>query len=814
MKLLRAGLLFGLFCLHVSFLSAAQPHDPQVGYIYPPGAQAGQTIDVKLGGFNWTDDLEFFVHDRRVKLEITGKLGPLFQQTPPYFVGSKAYYPPPMPREISARLTLPADFPTGPIHWQVANANGTSEAGVFIVGQHRELLEEETSAGQPIGSLPVTVCGRLEKNEEVDRYAFRAQEDGPITCVLAARRLGGKFHGVLEVLDGTGKKVADAADTRGADVVVTFAAEAGQDYSLNIRELDYRGNRAFVYRLSVSAMPRYVAAVPAAGVRGQARLVDFFMSEFQGGISKLERQRIAVKFPKNGGSAWPLKSPVGLAEPLSLVVSDFEEFVHSGSSAFDVLKLPTGVTGVFHKRGETHRYRLSAKKDEVWSIAARSRTGQFPLDLHLAMFGPDGTQLLENDDLPGSTDAGLHWTAPKDGAYEIVVSDQSGNAGAAAVYRLVVDHPHPSFDLQIPQRLNIQQGEKAELTVKAIRRDGFDGEIKIELEGLPPGVKVPETLTVPAAKSELKISLNSAADVPVAASLVTVIGVAEADGKQLKSVASAQAAGGSLSKTLVATAMKPRIDISPVESDERTVHRGTTHLAPIETKRLHGFDRPFVVRADSYQSFKFRQGLLGADVIVPAGAEQVYYPVFVPDHSETLDAYRMLLIAQADVPDVDGRVRQLISRMPAPDNSIAITVEGGLLKLALDSDQPVVQVRGGRPFDLPVRISCSRKLTSNLRIEVVTADEQQTRLMQRELQVSSGRETITLKVDPPDSFAVGDRTNVLVRAFTTQPAEVPRVDDRAVATSLPAAMLSILKSGRLPVSAELRVRLVSADESR
>ena len=37
--------------------------------------------------------------------------------------------------------------------------------------------------------LPVVVSGRLLKNEEVDRYRFRAPRDGPVTCALTARRL-------------------------------------------------------------------------------------------------------------------------------------------------------------------------------------------------------------------------------------------------------------------------------------------------------------------------------------------------------------------------------------------------------------------------------------------------------------------------------------------------------------------------------------------------------------------------------------------------------------------------------------------------
>ena len=183
-------LVFVLLCTAATLpLQADQPRDPHVGYIYPPGARAGSTIDVQLGGFNWTPDVEILFHNDEVQLELVGKLGPLFLPGAPYFIGTKAYYPPPMPREISGRLTLPASLPPGPIHWQVANANGTSSAGAFVVSQDREVLEQDREVHknadgnvQRLDSLPVTVSGRLGAHEEIDQYVIRPDHSGPITC--------------------------------------------------------------------------------------------------------------------------------------------------------------------------------------------------------------------------------------------------------------------------------------------------------------------------------------------------------------------------------------------------------------------------------------------------------------------------------------------------------------------------------------------------------------------------------------------------------------------------------------------------------
>ena len=43
--------------------------------------------------------------------------------------------------------------------------------------------------------------------------------------------------------------------------------------------------------------------------------------------------------------------------------------------------------------------------------------------------GPDGKEILRNEDLPGTTDAGLDFTVPSDGAYHLAVSDAAGAAG-------------------------------------------------------------------------------------------------------------------------------------------------------------------------------------------------------------------------------------------------------------------------------------------------------------------------------------------------------------------------------------------------
>ncbi|MFO1093314.1 MAG: hypothetical protein U0992_08370 [Planctomycetaceae bacterium] len=313
---------------------AQKPSDPEVGYVFPPGAARGQTAIVQLAGFDWTPDLEFFVLDPRVTIASDGTLSRHLMPEPPFPVGMRAYRPFPIPREITARIDLPADLPVGAIRWQVANANGTSSTGVFYVGEGPEVVEDQDGTSpQILAELPVTVSGRISKFEEVDRYVLAPTSTGLVTCELMARRLGAPFHGVLEVRDDAGRLVADAVDTQGMDVSVTWSAQAGKRYSVSVRDLNFRGNRACVYRLGLSSGPRILAAIPAAVRRAAAQDVEFIGYGLTTGECRLERmtQRIDSPLdPAQATVAWKSMTPAGPTAEFALRSAICRKWSHLG----------------------------------------------------------------------------------------------------------------------------------------------------------------------------------------------------------------------------------------------------------------------------------------------------------------------------------------------------------------------------------------------------------------------------------------------------------------------------------------------------
>ena len=472
-----APLLTTLVLISIPQAAIAQ-HPPAIGYMFPPGGQAGQTIEVILGGYDWTPDMQLFAHDRRIQFEIIGPPGSVLVPEPPYWFGKKARRSPePLPRETKARLTIPADVLPGIVKWQAANANGATSVGKFVVNDTVNLVEAERvleAEGEPapqhIESLPVCISGQIQRIREVDLYRFTASKSGPITCSVAARSLGSQLNAVVEIRDQTGRIIAEAADTAGDDTALTFSASANESYTAAIYDLDFRGDRAFVYQLTVTPGPRVVTAIPSVGRRGETRPVELVGYGIATGQAKLESVTRDVTFIDDRNSTsfrYQLTTEHGDCPPFLLHLSEDAQ----QSEGVPTLTVPCGVTGVLDQRFGEDRYQISGKKDEVWAIDVSHEKKGSQVDAALAIFNHEGKQLARSDDRTGSTDAEIEFPVPADGDYSISVADVASKSGTrAATYHLSVQLAAPDFRLSIPELLNAPIGGKAALAINVTRR--------------------------------------------------------------------------------------------------------------------------------------------------------------------------------------------------------------------------------------------------------------------------------------------------------------------------------------------------------
>lgn len=142
---------------------------------------------------------------------------------------------------------------------------------------------------------------------------------------------------------------------------------------------------------------------------------------------------------------------------------------------------------------------------------------------------PPGTQLLPNG-LPVFTvyyendddgrrrlgrDSRLTFTAPADGAYLVRVSDVRGFDGDAFAYRLTIRQPQPDFRVSVSgSDPTVKAGGGRGITFNAERIDDFDGDITVEVSGLPPGFSISTPVVIPAGHSSASAVLYATADAP------------------------------------------------------------------------------------------------------------------------------------------------------------------------------------------------------------------------------------------------------------------------------------------------------------
>ncbi len=781
---------------------AANNVRPQIGYVYPPGGRAGTTVEVRLGTYDWTPDMQLFVHDPRLKLEVTGPAGEPILTPPPYWFGTKAgLAQPPLPREVPAKITIPADMPPGPVRWQAANANGGTNTGTFIVSHNGEVVEpDKYTAPIELPSLPVVVSGRIAKITEIDTYRFKTSSAGLLTCRLDDR-LGQPFNGVVTVRDQNGALVSDVADTIGRGAQGMFVAEANAWYEVSIQDVDFGGDRGYVYRLTIEQGPRCVTTVPRVVARGQSTSVEVLGWGVATGAKKLESVTQAIVVPASATGAeytHAFDTPFGRTS-VTVLLDDNTDTRESASEelAQRRLTLPTALTGTLDRldaksQMPLDRYTFEAKKGDLLRITAEAAQLGTPVDPSIAIVSTEGKELIRNDDLLNTIDAAVDFTAPEDGVYELIVSDLSGSEPTKAhVYRLLVEDPDTVFDFSIvpPEKFDLQLGGKGDMVVGSKRRGAWDEPIELTLEHLPAGVKVPpppapaaapmppvkgvKPKPAPKAKGarkpapgDLKVPLESADNEAASATLAMVVATATVEDRTL-----VRRAG----PVLVTTTLKTRCKVkSAVQDGGRLVNRGTTYPADVLIERLEDYQGPVQLRMASAQQ-RQRRGIRGPDLLVPAGVEQVQYPVFMPEWLETSLTARINVIGVTQVPDPKGNIRHVTGVM---DGLIVMSLEGALLKLSHEPKERVVKL--GSTIEIPLKVSRTVKLPAKARVELIADPELPTLATADPLTVAEDQSAVNMTFRIGSDKSLVGRRSVTLRATVMQHGQWPVVSETVV----------------------------------
>ena len=727
-------LLTSLFGTHS--LLAQAPKLPEVGYVYPPVIQIGTTTDVTLGGYDWTDDLQWFVHHPQIKLETLGPPGEYILPPPPYWVGPRASLPAsPIPREVAGRIACPADAQPGPVYWQVANANGTSSTALFYLSPGPEIIESRSrDLPQRLLALPLAISGRLSRLTEVDRYEVTPARDGLISVDLMARQLGSKFQAALEVRDAGGQLLADFADTQGLDGALTFQALAGQTYTVAIHDVDFRGDRSYIYRLALTEGPRAITTIPARGVRGATQTMEFIGIGLATGAAQEETVVATVTFPAAAHAtsfrhAW--QTPQGVVA-FEIPVGDLPEQASTALPATGtdppLVTVPSAITGRLRAAPSEDRFVFDTTEKEWYSVTLQSQAIRGSLDVNLTLLDPTGKVILESDDNGGTLDALARFQATSTGRHTAVVHSLSPRTGAfSETYRLAIARDAPGFRLLVPQKIDVPRGGKLDLKLQLERLGGFTGPVTVLAQGLPPGVTTKVDWLIPEGQHELVIPLEAAAEAEVTASHMLFTGSAKVGETEVQLAATTPLTGNLCPRSpeewrgstgLINVTLPPPFEIKVIDRErQRDVHRGTTYLAELEIVRQPGFTGDLQIAMTAQQD-RSRNGIRGPLLSVPAGATRVFYPCTMPEWLSTDLTTRIVVHGVGAVADSQGRKHWLTR---AADARITMIMEGALLKL--DTRTPQLTAQPGDSLRLPVTVSRSVKLPLPTTVELLIPDE-------------------------------------------------------------------------------------------
>ncbi|MCX7015200.1 MAG: PPC domain-containing protein [Candidatus Sumerlaeota bacterium] len=431
------------------------------------------------------------------------------------------------PGERELRLMTPAGL-TNPLR--------------FEVGQPPEVCEQELIGRQATDvlrlDLPVTINGQIMPGD-VDRFRFHARRGQRLVMETQARALmpyladavPGWFQATLALYDAKGKEVAFDDDYEfNPDPVVFYQVPEDGDYTLEIHDAIYRVREDFVYRVSVGELP-FVASVYPLGGRAGAETVASLVGW------NLPGDRLPLNTQPGGGRLRQTVLPQGkwVSNPVAYAVDSLPECEEAEPNDSEAkaqsVALPHIINGRIDRPGDVDVFQIDGRAGDEVVAEVYARRLNSPLDSVLRLNDASGRALMVNDDcedkasglLTHHADSYLSATLPRDGVYYVHLTDAQNHGDASYGYRLRLSAPRPDFELRVaPSSINTMAGLSAPISVYALRRDGFNGEIELAVTDAPAGF----TLSggrIPAGRNQVRMTLTAPPaplGVPVAVRLV------------------------------------------------------------------------------------------------------------------------------------------------------------------------------------------------------------------------------------------------------------------------------------------------------
>lgn len=506
--------IFNFALLSPAFAQSVGLPAPRLLTTMPMGGTVGTQVEVTISGeqLDSADQLAF--SDSRITA--TRKLNAAGQPEPNKYV-----------------VSIAADCPPGLYESRVMTRLGISSSRAFTVGTLPEVMvtKPNTTLATAMELAVNSICNAVMTQRAVDHYTFTAKKGQRIVASCATRGIDSKLDAVLIVADEKGRDLV--VERRGG--ALDFKVPDDGKYVIKVHELTFKGGQAYYYRLALAELADGAPIVR----QPSTKTVNSY--------------------------SWP---PAGLPEQAALA----EVEPNNDRTKAQKITLPADISGNFFPAADVDVFEFEAKKGDVWWVEVASERFGLPTDpavlvQHVAVT-PEGeklTDVAEFSDIPspvkvssngyaydgppynaGTADVMGKLEIKQDGLHRLQLTDLFGGTrnDPRNVYRIVIRKATPDFALvswalhmelrngdrnAVSKPLALRGGATMALEVVALRRDGFDGDIDIVMDGLPEGVTA-SGLKIPAGQLRGLMLVSAHQNAPRGIGSINFTGRAVIDG--------------------------------------------------------------------------------------------------------------------------------------------------------------------------------------------------------------------------------------------------------------------------------------------
>jgi hypothetical protein len=468
---------------------------------------------------------------------------------------------------VTLEVTLAPDAPLGEQELRLQTPGGLSNPLVFCIGQLPEFRQKAAVPGpaprpgreavprsvppkaETEITLPAIMNGQILPGE-ADRFRFAARKGQRLVVAVSARALipyladavPGWFQATLALFDSQGHELAYDDHFRfNPDPVLSYEVPEDGDYTIEIHDSLYRGREDFVYRIAVGELPFVTGIFPLgcpASARTPVALAGWNLPLSQLTVDPKDNKpgTLLLLSVRNNGL---LSNTVPFA--LDTLPECPETEPNDRPENAQPLTLPVIVNGRIDRPDDWDVFRFEGRAGSEIVAEVFARRLNSPLDSVLKLTDATGRQLAFNDDYEdkGSgltthhADSRISIKLPADGSYYLWLGDAQHQSGAEYGYRLHVGPARPDFELRVvPSSINVRGGTSVPVTVYALRKDGFTGEIALDLADLARTFTL-SGARIPANQDKVRLTLTAPANAADGLYAVTFEGRATIQGRQV-----------------------------------------------------------------------------------------------------------------------------------------------------------------------------------------------------------------------------------------------------------------------------------------